>query len=223
MREGKITNCKYWLIAPLCLLSYLAGYGQFEGKITYDVSYSSEDPTLSSLAEHFPKVSELYINGRNARFQQTVSGGGQQIYISNEVNDRSILVMRFLGECFKVVFTKQNLEQLEENISFEVQHSAATKEILGITCKKAVSVVGQDTLVLYYSPDHFEGNMLPQFKDVKGLVLEYETIQDGLHTRFKAKDLTSEEVAMDWFDVSDEIREISFEVFAKNFAYKKGS
>lgn len=222
MREGR-ENYKIWLMVPLCLLSYLAGYAQFEGKITYEVSYSSEDPSLSSLAEFFPKVSELYINGRNSRFQQTVSGGGQQIFISNETDEKSILVMRFLGECFKVVFTKQNIKQLEENLSFDVEHSTATKDILGVTCKKAVSVVGNDTLVLYYNTELFEGNMLPQFKDINGLVLEYETIQDGLHTRFKAKELTSEEVAMEWFNVSDVIREISFEVFAKNFAYKRES
>lgn len=223
MREEKKYDIRYLLIIPFCLLSYLAGYGQFEGKITYEVTYASEDPSLSSLADHFPKVSELYINGQNSRFQQMVSGGGQQIFISNTEAEKSILVMRFLGECFKVVFTKQNIEQLEENLSFKVEHTSATKEILGITCQKAISVVGGDTLVVYYNTELFNGNMLPQFKDLQGLVLEYETIQDGLHTSFKAKELKPEEVAMDWFEVSDVIREISFEVFAKNFAYKKES
>ena len=214
---------KYWLIAPLCLLSYLTGFGQFEGKVTYEVTYAAEDPSLSSLAAHFPGESELYINGRNSRFQQNVSGGGQQIFICNDDKKKSILVMRFLGESFKVVFTKNNIEQLEENLSYDIEHSSDTKEILGVTCKKAISVVGEDTLAIYYNTDLFEGNMLPQFKNINGLVLEYETIQDGLHTRFMAKELKPQEVAMEWFSISDLVREISFEVFAKNFAYKKES
>ncbi len=211
----------------LCFLSFMlaftAGYGQFEGKVIYDVAYCSDDPGLASLARHFPKESELFINGANSRFQQNVSGGGQQIFINNEDENKNILVMRFLGESFKVVLTRQNLAMLEENISFNTVPSGKTKEILGVSCRQAIAVVGNDTLSVYYSPELYSGNMLPQFKEIRGLVLEYETIQDGLHTRFKAREMHSETVAMDTFEISDIIREISFEDFAKNFAYKKDS
>lgn len=211
----------------LCFLSFMlaffAGYGQFEGKVIYDVAYSSDDPDLASLARHFPKESELFINGANSRFQQNVSGGGQQIFINNEDDNKNILVMRFLGESFKVVLTRQNLAMLEENISFKAVPSGKTKDILGVKCLQAIAVVGNDTLSVYYSPELYTGNMLPQFKSVQGLVLEYETIQDGLYTHFKAREMHSETVAMDRFDIPDIIREISFEDFAKNFAYKKDS
>lgn len=206
-----------------CLLVSFASYAQFEGKVVYDVAYSSDDPELTALAAHFPKQSELYINGANSRFQQNVSGGGQQIFINNDDDKKNILVMRFLGESFKVVLSRQNLSMLEENISYTTELSGKTKNILGVECLHAFAVHGDDTLSVYYNTELYDGNMLPQFKGLKGLVLEYETIHDGLRTHFKTREISTETIAMDWFEISDAIREISFEDFAKNFAFKKES
>lgn len=198
-------------------------YGQFEGKIIYDVSYHTDDAELKGMIDLFPKQSQLILSGQNSRFQQDVSGGGQQVFISDINRGKHTLVMSFLGSVFKVSLSQDEMAQLEAMPEQQVHYGDETKIIAGLECKLAYTLHGGDTLRHYYNSDLYKGNLLPQFQGIEGLVLEYELQQNGLRIHFKVKDLVQEPISADWFEVSDKIREISFEDFAKAFVYKKQS
>ncbi len=219
---------RYRILCQLVMLLALTmavqvSFAQFEGRIFYDLDYSASDPQLQNIAHFFPKQSELIISEGNTRFQQEVSGGAQQIYINNAKEGQSTLVMNFLGEAFKVKLSKENIESLQESPTFSVVYTGIKKTILGHDCEKVVSVTGQDTLIMYVDAKMYQGNMLPQYEGLQGLALEYETKQDGLTIHFKARELRSESVPNEWFHISDAIREVSFEDFARAFAFKKES
>lgn len=198
-------------------------YGQFEGKIIYDVSYKTDDTELKGMIDLFPKQSQLIISGQNSRFQQEVSGGGQQVFISDITRGQHTLVMSFLGSVFKVNLSQNEMAQLEAMPAQKVHYVDETKMISGLECKLAYTLHDGDTLRHYYNADIYKGNLLPQFQGIEGLVLEYELYQNGLWIHFKVKDLVQEPISAEWFEVSDKIREISFEDFAKAFVYKKQS
>lgn len=201
----------------------LSLYGQFEGRVIYDIVYETDNPELKPMLSMFPKKSELIISGANHRFQQNISGGGQQVFINNEVEKTNTLVMSFMGESFKVHLTYENVKTLENNPTNPIIHSSDNKTILGYTCQHAFTIQDKDTLQFYYNPDIYKGNMIPQFKGLEGLVLEYETLQNGLRMSFVATQILEEPISADWFEISDAIKEVSFEDFARVFAFKKES
>lgn len=215
-------NFIFTIIAALTL-GCIQVYGQFEGKIIYDVTYQTDDAELKGMIDLFPKESQLIISGQNSRFEQNVSGGAQQVFISDVNRGQHTLVMSFLGSIFKVNLSKQEMAQLESMPAQKVHYVDETKVISGIECKLAYTLHDGDTLKHYYNADIYKGNLLPQFQGIEGLVLEYELHQNGLRIHFKVKDLIQEPISPDWFEVSDKIREISFEDFARAFVYKKQS
>jgi GLPGLI family protein len=198
-------------------------HAQFEGRVVYEMTYTAQDEKIQSLAQFFPKKSELIISGNNARFQQNINGGAEQIFISNPEKDQNTLVMNFLGEAFKVTMSSKNMATLEPNTQLEVHHSTDQKTINGLKCQRAFALHEGDTLNFYYNAEIYAGNILPQFHGLQGLVMEYETIHDGLHISFKATEIKKEQIASDWFEVSDQIKEVAFDEFAKAFAFKKES
>lgn len=220
-----IYNIALRLFLSTCLAtcSAFSLLAQFEGHITYEMEYRTNDSVLHSMIEFFPQESELFISGASSRFQQNISGGGQQIYISNDKNKKHILIMNFLAEAFQVQLTQQNLEQLEHNPPYKITQTDETKEILGLVCKKAYASRGNDTLNFFYNEDLYKGNVLPQFHGIKGLVLEYETKQNELQIHFRAREIKHEPVNSELFEIAIGLREVTFEDFAKAFVYKKDS
>lgn len=198
-------------------------FAQFEGKIVYEVSYSTDDIALLPFLDFFPKTSEVLISGSKSRVQQNISGGGQQVYINRRDEDVQILIMRFMGEDIQVVLNEQQISTLEQLKPTAHEEVAETKTILGIECKKTVAINHGDTLNVYYHEPLFDGNMLPHFEGLNGLVLEYETVHNGLRMHFKASSLIEDSLSDEVFEVNNQVKMVSFEDFARAFAYKKES
>lgn len=210
-----------FLLVSICTPHVVSA--QFEGKIVYKVSYSTDDMALLPFLDFFPKTSEIYISGSNSRVQQNISGGGQQVYINRRDEDIQILLMRYMGEDIKVVLNAKQISSLEQLKPAAHKKVNETKTILDIACKKTVAMHDGDTLGVYYNESLFAGSMLPQFESLNGLILEYETVHNGLHMHFKAIEIVQDAVAEDVFEVNSQVKEVSFEDFARAFAYKKDS
>ncbi len=207
----------------LLLVGSVHSQGLFEGKVIYDVSYRTEDSSMAQYVALFPSVSELYVSGNKTRYEQAVQGGAQQVFINGGTTQNSILIMSFMGETFKVEISPEEISSLKSNEAFKIVETEEKKEIQGISCKAALALHEGDTMKVYYSPELYEGSMLPQFRELNGLLLEYETVQNGIFMHFKARQVDHKSLSEDQFHASEGMKQVSFEDFAKSFAYKKES
>lgn len=212
-------DMKYiWGLSILFLIAGGQIYGQFEGKIIYNVTYKSNDPSMDQFISMLPGESSLTVKGSQSRFEQHVAGGGKQVFVSDAANQNGILMLNFLGQEFQVKLSTDSMAHLRQNTSLRILKAEGSKMILGYKCKKALGVSGTDTLTIYYTDKLKHDAYMPLFSNMKGMPMEYELIQNNLHLHFTAKSVDEHPVSPDTFTISKSVKEISFQDFARAFA-----
>ena len=196
-------------------------FGQFEGKLFYEVSYLSDDKETLTFIEMLPKESTLSIKDTQMRLSQSIAGGGSQAFITNSATNTSTLLMRFMGQEFQVKLNESELMKLEQTENLKIVEGTKTKVIADHKCLQSFAIQGSDTLEIYYAPELQTNCVLPQFADLKGIPLQYEVIKGKLRIAYSCKSISKETVADDVFSVDPKIKEIPFEQFAKSFAIAK--
>jgi|GEM_PF-1752668 len=200
------------------LLIGLQAYSQFEGRIYYQVTYKTDDSSVGQYISLLPSESILTIKGNASRFEQPIAGGGRQVFISNSEDDSGVLLMNFIGEEFYVRLDKESISTLQKIKPYPVISDEGRKNILGLSCKKAFGINGNDTLTVYFNDTMYNGMLVPQFPDLGGLPMDYEVKQNNLHMHFVAKKIEKGNVTLETFVIPRNVKEISFEEFAKHFA-----
>jgi GLPGLI family protein len=206
------------MCTSVLLLAGFCAFGQFEGKVVYEVKYQSNDPTASAYLSMLPNESTLTIKGTRSRFEQTIAGGAEQLVVTDAATKSTTLVMNFMGQKFQVKLNGDSLQMLRKNEPLQTIETSDTKEILGMQCKKALAISGKDTIAVYYSEALHPHSMIPQLADIKGIPMEYGLIQNNISMHFKAKKIVKGPVDNSVFEISPEIKEVPFAQFAKSFA-----
>ena len=96
------------ILCSICL------WGQFEGKVLYEVEYESEDPSMSAMLSMLPNQSSLLIKGDLLRFDQEIIGGGRQSFVIDGANNSNTLLMNFMGQEFRVSMNEDEVAQLQQ-------------------------------------------------------------------------------------------------------------
>lgn len=187
----------------------------------YEISYSSNDPSTEAYIDMLPKESTLYIKDSQMRLQQPIAGGGLQAFISSPLENSCTLIMRLMGQKFQVTMTGEQIEQFEQIQKLEIIEGSKTKDIQGFKCRQAFALLGNDSLEIYYAPDAKTPCIIPQFADLKGLILEYEIINDNIRIKYSCNRISHESVSADLFKVDKTVLKLPFEQFAESFAVKK--
>jgi hypothetical protein len=209
------------ICTAVLLAAGFCAYGQFEGEIIYEVKYESSDPSTQGYLSLLPSESTLTIKDVRSRFQQTIVGGAEQLVVTDARTGYSTLVMNFMGQKFQVKMNADSLKTLRKNEPLRIIETEQTKEILGMVCKKALAISGTDTMEVYFNQALHPYPMVPQLADVHGIPLEYTLLQNNIRMHFKAKKIVKSVVDPSVFEVSSDVREISFAQFAKSFALPK--
>lgn len=196
-------------------------FSQFEGKLSYDMTYTSSDPEVLSFIEMLPKQSTLSVRGSEMRLNQSLAGGGSQAFITNSELKTSILLMKFMGQDFQVRMNEEEMMKLEKAESFKIVNGDKTKIIAGYTCKQAFALSGKDSLELYYAPELKTLCVLSQFEDLEGLPLQYEVIKGKMRISYQCTSVSAEKIDPAIFSVDENIKEIPFEQFSQSFAVSK--
>ncbi len=196
-------------------------FGQFEGKLFYEVSYASEDKETLTFIGMLPKKSTLSIKDSQMRLSQSIAGGGSQAFITNSATNTSTLLMRFMGQEFQVKLNESDLMKLEQTANLKIIEGKNTKMIAGYNCKQSFAIQGTDTLEIYYAPELQTDCVLPQFADLKGIPLQYEVVKGKLRIAYSCESISTEPIEESTFLVDPKIKEIPFAQFAQSFAIAK--
>jgi GLPGLI family protein len=180
-----------WLLLTVFLFSsFITPPKEFKGVVTYKITISGSGVT-DEMKNYMPKTMTLSVKGNKSR-SEMVMMGGKTVSISDGDTKTSIVLMDMMGQKIAVNSTTEEINaELEKGPKTSVKVTGETKDILGYTCKKAIiSFEGEDTEVIVFYTEELGTKALnfdnPQFKDIDGLMLEFEIPEEQFNMQFTA-------------------------------------
>lgn len=178
----------------------IMGYAQLtEGKISYDMKYSSDDPEMAAYAGMMAGSSmTVYMKDKFSRADIKM-GSMMELTTVVDTDTKDALMLMNISMLGMKNGTKFNLDDADEEEmdeeDFHVELTDETKEILGYSCKKAIlEDVDGNEMYFWYTEDiqfNKEGNQYMR-KEVPGQPLEFEINADGLTINFEATSVETE-------------------------------
>lgn len=172
----------------------------FEGKITYEISYEELPEAIEPYAAMLPKESTSYHKGKKSRTEQNTMGG-QTITIVDMEKKVGYIVMDMMGMKSAYKMEESDLEAgNKEGDKFDIKYTNETKTIAGYVCKKVEITSKDDKSVTYaYVTDKIEGMNNSKMNYLKGFPLEYTVKANGMEMSIKAKSISKEKVSDAFF------------------------
>ncbi len=180
----------------------------FQGIITYDITYESDELSASDRAQ-LPTEMVVYISDNKVRQDQTTAFYSfSQIF---DFNDGStIILMDVMGQKIAVKQSKEEFEEAMEMAEIkepEIKFVDETKQIAGYRSKKAELIMDGDVVDVFYTdeldvPEKINENT--EFKGIKGLLMDYTVIKEGLIMTTTVREINSSRVAAHKFKIPDD-------------------
>jgi len=195
------------LMAMAFIMTSFGGFAkEFKGVVTYKVTVTGHKVT-DEIKAMMPKTMTLTIKGDKSK-SEMVMGMGKTISISNAETKESIALIDMMGQKIAVKSTYEEIQkELTDSPKVSVELSGDTKDILGYTCKKAIIKSDEGTeIIVYYTEELGTGATYfddPQFKDIKGLMMEFELPNEGMSMKFTAINVESKNVSDSEFTIPE--------------------
>ncbi|MCF8233750.1 MAG: hypothetical protein K9G67_02955 [Bacteroidales bacterium] len=196
----------------------------FEGIITYKISYPDSDFDAQTMAA-LPKVATMYVKGNFVKVKVNTGFGATQTIVNTEEMTGTVL-MDMMGQKFAMKQSKEDFEKELNNIETEVEFLDESKEIAGYDCKKAI-VKGSNketgetfTYSVFYTEEiKSPGSNLtkPIFKDIPGMLMEYEIKNQGFTMFFTTSDVNKKRISDDEFEIPEGYTLTTEEELRSNF------
>jgi GLPGLI family protein len=117
---------------------------------------------------------------------------GKTVTISDGDAKTSITLLDMMGQKIAIQSTPEDIQsEMDKGPKTNVNITGETKDILGYTCKKAViTFEGEETEIIVYFTEELGTKELnfdnPQFKDINGVMLEFEMPNEQFSMKFNA-------------------------------------
>lgn len=202
----KINMLAIILAIPFLLQSFGISAKDFKGVITYKVTVTGSGVT-DEVKAMMPKTMVLTIKDNKTR-SEMVMGMGKTVAISNADTKTSVVLLDMMGQKMAIQSTMEDIQkELDESPSFTVEKSSETKEIAGYTCKKATIRSDEGIeIIVFYTDELGTGAAYfddPQFKDIEGVMLEFEMPSEGMSMKFTAISVEKKNVSDTDFEIPE--------------------
>ena len=207
-----ITLKKILHISLVILSLYLIGCSgdsneNSEGIISYKVTYPKMDKT-KFMFEFMPKKMELIF--KNDKYITNLSAGMGLFKTSFIVDKNKSEFTQLVKLADKKYILTLKEEKVEESLSrlpsFIIEYTGETKQILNYACKKAVITIddgSNDVFTLFYT-DQINiktPNWCNQFKEINGVLLEYQYEKYNVCMRFTAEKIAFKKINDTEFEI----------------------
>lgn len=184
---------------PIVLLSFIligsatAGDKGFSGIIIYNITYDNSDLDAQTLAM-MPKTLKLKISGEKVLTEISM-GMGKTVVVYDATTNTGITYMDMMGQKYALKMTSEDFDkEMKDAPEVEVISTDETMEVAGYICKKSIvrTKDGSDKNsehIVYYTDELGTGminKMNPMYKDIDGIMLDYEMVEDGMSMKLKA-------------------------------------
>lgn len=178
-----------------------------EGIISYKVSYPKMDKS-NFMFEFMPKKMELIF--KDDKYITNLSAGmglfKTSFLVDKDENEFSQMV-KLVDKKYILTLKDEKIEEsLSQLPSFSIEYTDETKKILEYTCKKAIITINDgsnDAFTVFYTNQiNLESpNWCNQFKDIDGVMLEYQYEKYDVCMRFTATDISFKKISDSEFKV----------------------
>jgi hypothetical protein len=181
------------LISILYVLITISSFSQgFEGLISYKITHTSLDSSISEIAA-MPTKLDFYISGELARIDQSTKIGTQTTIIDTLLK-RNILLINLMDKKFGIILNYNDTNEFEKVIYLD-----ESDFFLGIVCKKAIinsinkKTNRLTTSTIYYT-NKIDNSYNINFKKLKGFPIYYEIISDNIISTYLAVEMTKKNI-----------------------------
>lgn len=198
----KTMNNKIKLTALVIAFSSFAFSQITQGKISYDVYASSDNPQMASYIEQMGDSQlDIVFTDEKTRSEMNLGGMSNNITINDKATGTSLVLMdnMYMGK-IAMNLTKEEQEESrdsEQAKMYQVEEvtlvEGETKEILGHQCKKAILYMeGGNETVVWYTEDIVPSyrNDAYLFEEVPGLPMEMTSKSYGMDMKIVAYSFT---------------------------------
>lgn len=191
-------------IALFIATSSLYSQKNFSGVIKYAISYESENVNPDNEKNNIlPK--EMIVTYREVKSKTEIQNSlGRSIIIGDSETQTTIILIEAGDSKLAVRNSKDEREKaLSDMPDVLLRYTDETKTILGFNCKKVEVIQGDKKLEAYFTEDIKidKVNWQNEFKDIKGVLLEYTQISDDVSTRYIATSVNKQKVKKKEFDI----------------------
>ena len=194
------------LFTVTILLSSLLAQAQFEGKLTYKISYENLPPEMAQMQGMLPQGQMVWIKGDLSRFEQGMMQGNITV-ISNNATGESTMLMDMMGQKYKLAISADEAKQLaEKQPKPEIEYVNETKEIAGMTCKKAIiKIEGLEEPAIAYYTEEIPAAKIKGMENIrlKGMFLSYRFKAKGMTMTYEATEVDRSPVSDSTFEVPE--------------------
>ncbi|MGD1846833.1 MAG: hypothetical protein ACFB10_15705 [Salibacteraceae bacterium] len=197
-------TCLAVSVAVLGLFTSAVAPEEFEGKITFKITYSDLPDEIAGMESMLPKESTLYVKGsKTAMVQDGMTGN--TIAVNNHESKTSFVLMDLMGAKYAVKSTPEDYEKAEqERNNQKITLHDETKEIAGFLCKKATVVSGDDPpMTVYYTEDLKVNSSFNFSNGLEGFPLSYSTQQSEMTLTLVATEVVKETVDDSRFEIPE--------------------
>jgi GLPGLI family protein len=197
-----------WLaLTILTLFSFQTIAKEFKGVITYKITIEGSGVT-DEMKTMMPKTMIMTILGNKARSEMVMSMG-KTVSITNGDDKSTITLMDMMGQKIAMQSSYDEImKELGDSPKTKVEVTSETKEIAGYTCKKAIVTIEEENqeIIVYYTEElgtsalNFDN---PQFKDINGVMLEFEMPSDSFSMHFTAVSVEKKSVSESEFTIPE--------------------
>lgn len=202
----KINTLAILMALPFLLASYTVTSKDFKGVITYKVTVTGSQVT-DEVKAMMPKTMTMMVKDNKSK-SEMVMGMGKTITVTDAVTKTTIVMMDMMGQKFAVKSTADEIEkEIADAPKMTVEKTSETKDILGYLCNKAIIRSDEGTqITVYFTKELGTGATYfddPQFKDIDGMMLEFEIPSEGMTMKFTAINVENKNVADSEFDIPE--------------------
>ena len=204
------------LASAIIALSF-TGSADFEGKVVYsiDISGGNMPPQAKSMMQG--STATVYVKGDKAKTEMNMGMQTTTSFYDRKTNT-SVTLMEIMGNKYKL---KPEEKKDEKKPDVKTNITSETKTIAGYVCKKAevtmTDAKGAHTFNIWFTediPNHINTNHENgyQFKDIKGMPLEYEIeAKNGMTMKMTATSVSKETIDDSKFVIPDGYKEMTAE------------
>ena len=206
----------------LLLLSSGSGLAQEnfkEGKIVYSITYPDMDLDPQQAAM-MPSVMTLYIKGENTRTEMKMGMGMSTVVITDAKAKKVTSLIDAMGQKYAMEMNENEIEKEAKSApEVEVTPTGETKEVAGMKCEVSTVVFTDEKGKKINSeiclskkfkiPQANWSN--PAYKDIDGLMLEYEMAQGDMKMKLTAKSIKQEDVPDEMFNIPADYKPVTRE------------
>lgn len=197
------------LSVAICFAINSNAQKNFEGSVTYAISFENSGLPPEALAMFKGAESVVYIKGDKRRVDMNTAMQNTSS-VSDLKAKTTVMTMDVMGQKYLIKMNEADLKKEKESApATTIKYIDETKEIAGYKCKKAeVTSKSKDgkenTVVVFYTDEIPTNDLKNTFEGLKGFALEYSIYQGGIQMTFSTKSISKDAIADSKFELPKE-------------------